>query len=265
MTVSDETRRIIELLRIRHPAADGWATFIELREGTGYQSVQGIDFFAVHTWPSKDYKSIAYEIKVSRSDFRKELDNPNKRAFAERLSHECLFAVPQGLIRPDEVPEGWGLIVADAGGLKVVKHGTQRKDVKWPQTFMAAVARRQCDPPPTLPPVAWKIQGKEVSEEQLIEIAEHTLKTKIAVVRKEAYSDGKRKAQEEYENSPDRKNKEEIIKAVGEIFGVSPYHMTPQLIRIRAMDMNVGNPHVTDRAKLIEAHRLLGDLIGDKP
>lgn len=181
MSLTDETRRVIELLRHHHTTKQNqWATFVELRNGTGMHSITGIDFFAVNTWPSKHFHTIAYEIKVSRSDFAKELQWPDKRAFAESVANQCMFVVPNGLVRPDEVPEGWGLIYADAGGLKTVKHGTQKRDVSWPKSFVMSMVRRAADAPPSLPLAAWKVEGKEIGEAELIAIAEYTLQTKLA-------------------------------------------------------------------------------------
>lgn len=174
-----ETRRIIELLRDHHDPKDGWATFVELRGGTGYSNQQGIDFFAMHTWPSKNFRSIAYEIKVSRNDFANEIKSPLKRAFAESVSHECLFVVPQGLVQVDEIPDGWGLMVANAGGLKTLKHGTQRTNIKWATAFMASIARRVADEPLKLPDAAWKVEGKEIGENELLAIAAQALSTTV--------------------------------------------------------------------------------------
>ena len=86
---------IIGLLKAKHPHDKGeWATFAELRCGTGFSNEQRIDFFAMNTWPSKKFRSVAYEVKLSRADFFNELKNPKKREFAESVSHECYFAVP---------------------------------------------------------------------------------------------------------------------------------------------------------------------------
>lgn len=196
MSASDETRRIIELLRHHHGKNNEWATFIELRGSTGFINAQAIDFFAVHTWPSKNFRAIAYEIKVSRSDFTKELKQPNKRAFAESIANECLFVVPSGLLRVDEIPEGWGLMVADAGGLKTLKHGTQRSNVTWPKSFTLSLARRAADPPSPLPLAAWKCEGREIGEEELIAVAEHTLKTRLDKEQDKLRDEGKQSLME---------------------------------------------------------------------
>ena len=60
------------MLRQRHLPQE-WATFVELRNGTGaIHPVRSIDFFAINTWPSKKYWRVAYE-KWSIAVFRSKL------------------------------------------------------------------------------------------------------------------------------------------------------------------------------------------------
>jgi hypothetical protein len=55
---------------------------------------------------------IAIEIKCSRSDYLSDVRNPEKQAPWRRLANWHAFAAPAGLIRPDEVPQGSGLLEA---------------------------------------------------------------------------------------------------------------------------------------------------------
>lgn len=166
--------QIIELLRHRHPPGE-WAIFTELSEGTGARAGGRIDFYAMHLWPSKRYLKIAYEIKVSRGDFMRELDNPRKRAKAEAYADECYFVAPAKLLGPDEMPEKWGLIEADHGGLKVKKRASQKEVTALPLEFVAALARRASEPPSTLPEVFWRYAGEELTQEQLLQAAQKNL------------------------------------------------------------------------------------------
>lgn len=199
------TRKIIELLFNRHLPPQ-WASFAELRGSTGYINEQRLDFFAMHLWPSQGFRSVAYEIKVSRGDFQREIENPKKRAFAESVSHECYFAVPQGLVEKDEVPEGWGLLEANAGGLKRVKLPTQRAAVAWPPSFVAAIARRSTGERPELPLAVWKYAGKDIGIEELLKIAEE--KRKETVEHELGYRE--RRAVEKYKESPAHKELQAI-------------------------------------------------------
>lgn len=68
----------------------------------------GIDFLAFSAWsqphPARArYSRVGYEVKVSRGDYRSEVLNPRKRAHAVAFCHEFYFAIPAGLLKPDEV------------------------------------------------------------------------------------------------------------------------------------------------------------------
>lgn len=50
------------------------------------------------------YRRVAYEVKVSREDFRNDLRQwPAKQRYAMAMSHQWLFAVPAGLLNDDEI------------------------------------------------------------------------------------------------------------------------------------------------------------------
>lgn len=157
-----------ELLRLRHAEPVGaWAYFPEFTPGIGYASPgveTRIDAWAMNVWPSNGYTTIAYEIKVSRSDFLRELKDPDKRAWALRFSDEFYFVAPRHLIHPKELPPECGLIevtkVTVKGNYKIDgQRYTMRATVKAPKRktlkdldrdarptwhLLAAVARRAC-------------------------------------------------------------------------------------------------------------------------
>jgi len=123
------TRQVIEVLRTGHPYPT-WLFAVEVRLGTGFgvqyhlsghpkpvYGDQRIDAFAMHTWPSKKFKRIAYEIKVSKADFQNELKHPDKRLAAEMFANLTYFAAPIGIIKPEQVPDGWGLIEIVGDGM----------------------------------------------------------------------------------------------------------------------------------------------------
>lgn len=107
---------IKKLLHLRHAAPrnglGGWAVFDEFIPGTGTSSSAGsrIDVWAMNVWPSGGFVTIAYEIKVSRGDFLRELKDDHKRDWALTFSDEFYFVAPKDLIKPDELPDNSGLI-----------------------------------------------------------------------------------------------------------------------------------------------------------
>lgn len=182
-----KTRKIIELLKNRHPGPE-WAHFVELGTATGAVRNRLIDFYAFNLYPSKRHLKIAYEIKVSRADFALELSNPVKREPAEALADECYFVVPSGLIRPDETPEGWGLVEVVANGLRVVKRAQQRNVASLPIAFVASIARRSTDSGSPLPPAFWLVAGQEVDLDKLREVASDEIRKDVeAQIRKAAH------------------------------------------------------------------------------
>lgn len=75
----------------------------------------------------------AIEVKVTRSDFMRETQR--KRQVWQDLCHRFVYAVPEGLIRPDEVPDGIGLwevsrrlVPAGATTVNVTKRARLNRD-----------------------------------------------------------------------------------------------------------------------------------------
>lgn len=166
---AQKTRQILELLRIKYEKPE-WATFAEFGVASDFGG-RRIDFLALNCWESKKFMRVAYEIKVTRQDFNLELEEPDKRNGAERIANQCYFAMPSGLVKVDEIPEGWGLMEMTKTGLKKRKNAKYRNDVETPTTFVLSLARRCVDGPSVLPKVVWLQAGQEVDAEGLVAAA----------------------------------------------------------------------------------------------
>lgn len=70
---------------------------------------RSFDLFAFHPLPSSGYARHVVEIKIHRDDFTKEIRNPIKRRLGLRWATQFYFAVPELLVRPEEVPPECGL------------------------------------------------------------------------------------------------------------------------------------------------------------
>lgn len=74
----------------------------------------------------KSYSSpnpISYEIKVSVSDFRSDVTKAKWKAYLD-FSYGVIFAVPKGLIKKSDVPNGCGLITFNGQSWNTVKRPT---------------------------------------------------------------------------------------------------------------------------------------------
>lgn len=99
--VSDDepmtARQVKDALRGRHPASSQQMP----GEWTCLEEWNNIDFLAWSAW--RGARRVGYEVKVSRSDYRRELLRPSKRTEALDLCHEFYFAVPKGLLTKEEL------------------------------------------------------------------------------------------------------------------------------------------------------------------
>ena len=136
--------QILAVLKWHHNDARQWLFIPELRLGTGYGDKweQRIDAFALNCYPSHGMKSIAYEIKVSRADFLRELKQPEKRRGAMEVSNEFYFAAPPGMITKEELPADCGLVETNGDGFRIAVFAPfrDRPSAQW--RFVASLARR---------------------------------------------------------------------------------------------------------------------------
>lgn len=142
---------IVKALRYLHPQRPHgeWIFFEELRIGTGYgpDAEQRLDAWAMHTWPSTGLERVAYEVKISRSDFLAEIRNPRKRRYGLLFSNRFYFAAPEGLIAVSELPVEAGLVEISTGGY----YASVTVPAPWRDTpppswrFMASVLRRAAE------------------------------------------------------------------------------------------------------------------------
>lgn len=102
--------------------------------------------------------SILVECKVSRADFRADFANKLSRSSREHsIGQERWYLTPPGLLRAEEIPEGWGLLETGAKVRVVVRCPTgPAAGERWPQgqidrrvqanelPFLLSVYRRKC-------------------------------------------------------------------------------------------------------------------------
>lgn len=131
-------------LSIKHEPTK-WAYFEELRIGTGFgkDSEQRLDAWAIHYHPSKRNVTVCYEVKVSNSDFKKEIANPLKRRAGLRLSNEFYFVAPKDLIKIEDIPVECGLIEVTPEGKLEEAIKAPFRDVNPPTwLFLSSICRR---------------------------------------------------------------------------------------------------------------------------
>ena len=92
-----------------------------VRAGAGFEQ-RTADFIAVDTWESSmrdGWLTVhGVEVKVSRSDWLRELKDPAKASETLRYASHCWLAVSDpAIVREGELPLGWGLLCPAGRGL----------------------------------------------------------------------------------------------------------------------------------------------------
>ena len=108
---------LIRALEKRHPFPE-WILCPEVMID-GALGIRYIDMLAVSIrW------TVAYEFKVTRSDFLKELSDPNKRREATEVASQFSFCAPAGIIKISELPPFAGLVeVFHNGNYNITREG----------------------------------------------------------------------------------------------------------------------------------------------
>lgn len=122
---------LLQLLDRRHAKSGNggsgeFAFLTHVRNDGGFNASRTFDAVAVSLWPSRGYAIDVYEVKVSRSDWLRELKDPAKSEAAWEIGDRFWIVATAGVVDHDELPPGWGLIEAYGG--KVTDEGlTGRK------------------------------------------------------------------------------------------------------------------------------------------
>ncbi|GAB4071732.1 hypothetical protein KHC28_00315 [Ancylobacter sonchi] len=120
MTAADVRHALLNLY-----SGPGWRLFFEVSNDTGTKANRWIDAVACGIWPSNGFEVIGIEIKVSRADWKREREEPEKAQALMRFCNRWYLACPDGLVKPDELPVSWGLLT--------VKDGKARTKVQAPK------------------------------------------------------------------------------------------------------------------------------------
>jgi len=118
MTAKEKTEAILEALKQRH-RNEIWCLELAMSSGA-----RRCDFWVLHPHASKGYRAVAYEVKVSRSDYKRE--TPQKQRDARLFSDEFYYVTPPGLLKPEEIPDWAGLIEISEDNWRYISRAPRR-------------------------------------------------------------------------------------------------------------------------------------------
>lgn len=136
MKDSEKTKIILECLKTHFTSWGRGRTnilFPELRLGSGYCGVsqRRIDLFIISS--NAGNETTAFEIKASRQDFKKDINDDLKQRGARLYANNFYYVAPMGMIKKEEVPLWAGLLEFDFDYYEK----QERKDFRFVETVPA--------------------------------------------------------------------------------------------------------------------------------
>jgi hypothetical protein len=100
----------------------------EVRDATGFDAGRSADAVALGMYRTVGQLLWGFEIKVSRSDWVHELQQPEKsEAFLKYCDRFALVVSDRDIVKPGELPEPWGLLAPVETQMKLSADGQEKK------------------------------------------------------------------------------------------------------------------------------------------
>lgn len=138
------TGEVKALLRKRYQSPE-WALMFEVADATGAGQRRYADAVAMNLWPSRGLTIHGFEIKVSRSDWMRELKSPEKSVPVQKYCHHWWVVAPDGVIKDGELPANWGFMRASASKLEIEHPAPTLDNLPVDDLFVASMLRRVSD------------------------------------------------------------------------------------------------------------------------
>ncbi len=142
----DTTEAIHRMLADRYAGSE-WAYMVEVPDGTGMKKQRTADAIAIGLWAKNAGQFHGFEVKSSRSDWTRELQEPEKsRRWREVVTSFWLVA-GRGVAKLEEVPPDWGFLEVASNGesLKIRKQPLHVERGSVPINVVGAMLRKGID------------------------------------------------------------------------------------------------------------------------
>lgn len=135
------TSDLIAAMLVRY-TDDAWALLTEVPDGTGFHKTRRADAIAMSLWPSRGLVLHGHELKASRNDWLRELKKPSKaESICRFCDHWWIVAGSREIVRDDELPPTWGLLVYQSGSLVTAKQAPRLEASPVDRPFLAGLLR----------------------------------------------------------------------------------------------------------------------------
>lgn len=143
-------RDMLDRLNVRYGKFNGngirYTRAEHIKLSAGLESRRICDYMAMDLWTGYGVeagpKLHGHEVKVSRSDWLTELRDPEKaEAFAVYCDYWWLVVSDKAIVKPGELPSGWGLMVSHGRSVRVSVPAVRRDPLPMPRSLQATLTR----------------------------------------------------------------------------------------------------------------------------
>ena len=182
------TTAVHAALSKRFPTTE-WAVFFEVRDAAGFNASRSADCVAMNTWPSRGLVVHGVEVKVDRRDWLRELKDPAKSSAIQRFCDYWWLAVDdEKIVKREEIPETWGLLVLRGKSLVAVKEAPKLEAAPLTRNFVAALLRNGTKEMVPRPEVENLVQAR-IKQIEARESHTRTFENEMAERLKKAYEE----------------------------------------------------------------------------
>lgn len=133
----------IRLAMRKQWAEQEWAILWEVREGTGTMAGRSADAVMMSLWPSRGLELHGVEIKVSRSDWKREAGDPTKAEAIAKYCDRWWVHTSPGIVQDiSELPPMWGLREFNGRNWRTIREAHKSEPQPINRVFLAALLRR---------------------------------------------------------------------------------------------------------------------------
>lgn len=132
-----------QVLRNKFPANE-YVLIEEVSDKSGFSRSRSLDYMLINLWESRGLAITGVELKSNRSDWQRELKQPQKQEnHFKYCDYFYLLTDKPNVAFPDEIPATWGhWHISDKGILKTIKPAPKLQSIPVDRSLLCAMMRR---------------------------------------------------------------------------------------------------------------------------